>query len=487
MLMVKETIDNTFIEKSNLWKGLDRSKEESRKMAEQYYEKELMPILKEIFTERYKTNKVCEGLILTLGTSYEPLVFSISALQPKKILILYSNETQELLDYVVEFTRIKPSKYSSEKIDSENPLLLYRKIKEKYEEWGKPSDIYVDFTGGTKSMAAGCAMAGAAIGAQLIYIGGKYLTTLRKPEPGSEKLCYIDNPYIIFGDLESSEAVNLFNSMDYVSAFRIFEDLDKKVPNTKKYEILKYLSKAYDNWDSFNLDEAYNNIKLCIEVYEKEDRVNFINIGINFKKLKEQKEVLQKLLVIHNENTMVEDTFKNINYLIFNMYGNALRREKQKKYEMATLLLYRVLESISQKRLYNYGIRTSKPNYEKLEISKEGLLESINILRTKMKLNKLATLDGKVSLFLGYSILAALEDDLIKTTNKGMEYKSLCKINSKVEIRNKSIFAHGYEFISKEKYLDFKNLVKEYIKQYCLIEMVDEKEIMDSIEFIEIN
>ena len=37
-------------------------------------------------------------------------------------------------------------------------------------------------------------MAGSTIGAKLIYIGGNYLADLRKPEPGSEKLCYIDDP-----------------------------------------------------------------------------------------------------------------------------------------------------------------------------------------------------------------------------------------------------------------------------------------------------
>jgi len=53
-------------------------------------------------------------------------------------------------------------------------------------------------------MAAGCAMAGSAIGAKLIYIAGNFLTDLRKPEPGSEKLCYIDDPYTVFGDLEEN-------------------------------------------------------------------------------------------------------------------------------------------------------------------------------------------------------------------------------------------------------------------------------------------
>lgn len=38
------------------------------------------------------------------------------------------------------------------------------------------------------------------------------------------------------------------------------------------------------------------------------------------------------------------------------MYENALRREKEEKYDMATLLFYRLLEMIEQRRLMNYGI-----------------------------------------------------------------------------------------------------------------------------------
>ena len=122
----------------------------------------------------------CESMVLTLGTSCEPLVLSILALRPKKVLILYTEQSFNLLDDVIEFTKLKPTQFIATEVDSENPLQLYHEIKKAYERWGRPEDIYVDFTGGTKSMAAGCAMAGSAIGAKLIYIPpGKYPSQLR--------------------------------------------------------------------------------------------------------------------------------------------------------------------------------------------------------------------------------------------------------------------------------------------------------------------
>ena len=41
--------------------------------------------------------------------------------------------------------------------------------------------------------------------------------------------------------------------------------------------------------------------------------------------------------------------------LMFTMYTNAMLRENQEKYDMATLLLYRLLEMIEQRRLAAYG------------------------------------------------------------------------------------------------------------------------------------
>ena len=52
------------------------------------------------------------------------------------------------------------------------------------------------------------------------------------------------------------------------------------------------------------------------------------------------------------------------------MYENALRREKEEKYDMATLLFYRLLEMIEQRRLMNYGIFISLSEYETVNYAK---------------------------------------------------------------------------------------------------------------------
>ncbi len=479
------------MDKSVFWREMDRSTEEHRMLAEEYYKTKLMPLIIDYFLEENFVQEECDAMVLTLGTSYEPLVLSISALRPKKVLILYTNKSFHLLDDVIEFTKLKPSQYIATDVDAENPLQLYQKIKKMYEKWERPKNIYVDFTGGTKSMAAGCAMAGSTIGAKLIYIGGNYLADLRKPEPGSEKLCYIDDPYMVFGDLERKQAISLFNKMDYVSAYRLFKELEERIPGTKEYSTLKYISKAYNAWDSLDISGASENLSKCCEIIANEGKLErrFI-LNAHIEKLEKQLNAIKVLEKIHCSKEAIRDKsiiFNNIGYLIANLYHNAMRREKQEKYEMASLLLYRILEIVEQKRLWNYGVDTSDADFTKLCEDQKNLLESANKIIKKLKgFSEWKELDRKVSLIAGFIILAVVGDEIIKTKKPGKEADSINRLRSKVDARNNSIFAHGYEFIDRKKYMEFKKVVEEYMNLLCYLEGINKDEIFSICEFIKL-
>ena len=55
--------------------------------------------------------------------------------------------------------------------------------------------------------------------------------------------------------------------------------------------------------------------------------------------------------------------------LMFTMCQNAMIREEQEKLDMATLLLYRLLEMIEQKRLAGYNLYVSKMNYKEIKVN----------------------------------------------------------------------------------------------------------------------
>ena len=77
-------------------------------------------------------------LILSVGTSYEPLVLNISLLKPKKILFLYTEETENILNKIVDYLKLKVTDYDKSLVDSTDSLSVYQRIKQVYITWDKP-------------------------------------------------------------------------------------------------------------------------------------------------------------------------------------------------------------------------------------------------------------------------------------------------------------------------------------------------------------
>ena len=199
-----------------------------------------------------KVYEKVEYLIMSVGTSYEPLVLDIQLLQPRRILFLYTERTECILEKIVKYCQLDAMRYAKREVNETDPLDIYREIKAAYLKWSRPDKMYIDFTGGTKSMSVAAAMAGAVINVQLIYIGTMhYLTDFRKPEPGSETLYYISNPVEIFGDLEIEKAFALFDKFNYAGARKKLEELKESVPTPDIRQQLSFvydLALAYEHW-----------------------------------------------------------------------------------------------------------------------------------------------------------------------------------------------------------------------------------------------
>lgn len=174
------------------WMAMERKTFAQRRRAEEYYEKHLMQPIIENYKEK-NADQVFEQadyLILSVGTSYEPLILNISLLNPQKILFLYTSETETILEKIVNYLKLEATHYQKCRVEATDPLSIYHEIKRIYLQWGKPEKLYIDFTGGTKIMSAAAALAGSLINVQLIYVlsvvcicagvsGNGFLTGLR--------------------------------------------------------------------------------------------------------------------------------------------------------------------------------------------------------------------------------------------------------------------------------------------------------------------
>ena len=358
-------------------------------------------------------------------------------------------------------------------------------------------------------MSAAAAMAGAIIDIQLVYIGTEhYLTDFRKPTPGTERMFYISNPYEVFGDLEIDKALNLFQEHNYAGARERLEELKEKVPEPAIRQQLKFmylLAKAYEQWDSLEFQKAYESMEKLIEELKRDMAVNPKFVLMDFlSKLNRQREILYPLTKIkgfmqNKENMKVLKEKTYIVPLMFTMYGNSLIRERQEKYDSATLLLYRLLEMIEQRRLALHNINVSKADYYNIAFDKDKFPQVANMTSQerfefyKKEVNAIKFevfgknanqyLAEQISLLDGFIQLAALKDDLLLLDEKSVVDK-IRRLRSAVYLRNNSIFAHGLSPVSYSDYLRFKETVTSLFQQLCTIEKIDFEQYMQDMEWL---
>ena len=202
----------------DMWLKMPVGEEEAAEAA-RYYREEVFPLTCRLFVERERkkmAGKQIYGLILTVGTSPEPLILSLLACQPQKALFLYTEDTERYLDDIINYVQLSPSRWDKRLVQKSDPRTIYQVVKEIWEQWGRRSDIAVDITGGTKSMTGGLALVGAFLGFELLYVDNeRYLKEQRRPYPGTECLKVLPNPYTVFGALKEKNALQLMRRQEF--------------------------------------------------------------------------------------------------------------------------------------------------------------------------------------------------------------------------------------------------------------------------------
>lgn len=494
---VKKTKD--LQELTEKWMAMERKTFAQRERAEAYYEKNLMwPIIENYQKENAdQVFETVEYLILSVGTSYEPIVLNIALLKPIKILFLYTEESEKILNKIVGFLKLDVTAYQKCQVEATDSLTIYQEIKRAYISWGRPSKVYIDFTGGTKTMSAAAALAGSLINVQLVYVGTEqYLTDFRKPRPGSERLFYIDNPIEVFGDLELEKVFVLIERHNYAGAAEKLEKLKENIPdplNRQQLNFVYLLVKVYEHWDALEFENANKMMEQLLNELRRDFRVHKKILMMDFQEnLDSQLRILKCLdripqMIREKRQKEILNNKAVMAALMFTLYENAMRRQKQEKYDMATLLLYRLLEMIEQKRLMKYQVYVSRPDYSQVDFRMAsddyaGLTFQEQIRKLKEKNCELKKelfhgmerdyLPNPISLLDGYVLLAALGDKIsVGKDNKIIN--QLKRIRAMVSLRNNSIFAHGLGPVGEGDYCKFRNFVIEMFQSFCEIEEID--------------
>ena len=171
-------------------------------------------------------------------------------------------------------------------------------------------------------------------------------------------------------------------------------------------------------------------------------------------------------------------TSDKISYYLPDLLNNAQRRIDEGKYDDAVARLYRAMELISQIRLnqYNFMDKTLlnadktfqiDKNKLKKKLSKSSLAEIDNWNPTGWKYDNVTLLDFDSGN--NYKLLNIVSNeskyDLSPSTKKLVS--NYYKINSKVQLRNKSVLAHGLRPLKKNEADNLFKLVLNHSKKLC--------------------
>lgn len=183
-------------EKIAVWQAMPRNNPEELAVADGFFDTELMPLAKEKFCDDAKKCALPTyyGMILMLGTSWQPLALSLAALRPAHAHILCTPETEGLCETLRVFLALPVGGFTHGIVGRSDARAVFRAVRAQYEQWKGSGACAMDITGGTKAMAAAAAMIAAVLDMDIYYVKSRYLPLYRRPLPGSERLERLPNP-----------------------------------------------------------------------------------------------------------------------------------------------------------------------------------------------------------------------------------------------------------------------------------------------------
>jgi len=394
------------------------------------------------------------ALIISVGGSMEPVVYSIGQRAPDCVCFLAS---QRSVDLIAEIKRASSQTVPDRKIiveDAEDLAHCYEKALECF-DWAEhqlPGCLtIVDVTGGTKAMSAALAIAAVARGGSFSYVGGERRDRggMGVVETGSERLRESVNPWELFAVEEQRSIARALNSFQYATAAQIVTATIPRMrdPDRALLEPVGDAARGYLEWDRFNHTAAVQYLKDADRKLSERLRTAGQRLRQPFEMFHQQ---LSLSLANLNELRAATHDFKKLHPLLAaDLVANAQRRIEEGRFDDATARLYRALELIGQCAFEKYfGAPTGDAPLERLPEQLRSEYERKYRREGKLELPLFATFE-------------ALEKSGVEIGQRfAADFEAIKKVLSG---RNNSILAHGAQPISRHAAESFMEVLKRYL------------------------
>ncbi len=387
-------------------------------------------------------------LVLTVGGSPQPLISSIKQSVPNKVVFLCSDDTPQTKGSYSEIANILKTSgrdiSDSETVkisgfdDFNDCYVTSLRTLERICNEHPGGQVIADYTGGTKSMAAGLVASSLDCpGVTLGLVKGDR-ADLIKVTNGTQSL-RLNRANLATLERQKNIIKSFFERFDYAAAISILESIlqitDLAQTESQKLQSWLVWARALDSWDRFDHAGAWRLIhhrrKECPQI------VMFLEASIYSRRRLDEEFIKVNL---ENINREIE---KGTGYeLIQDLSLNAKRRAAQGRYDDAVARLYRAIELLAQARLrLGYQLNAGDIKVVKLP----------ETLQSKYNNNANAYSKIQLSLRSDYELLVELDHcnpeplGQLFTENKD-------KIIDFLRIRNNSVLAHGFTPVSEVEY-----------------------------------
>lgn len=494
-----------FTEAIRAWAQLRRERDPG---ADAYYARYLLPEVARRFRASVaQAGAAYRGLVLVGSGQPDTAALLIDALDPERVAILLTDQTrgdgrrpgfaeqvqQRLAQIRPDWPlRCPPEGWLMTERDHATTLATYQGLDDVLRAWPDlpRTLIAVDLTGGKSTMTVGMAKAAYLLDLPSVYIESESDPDLNIPIPGTQRFERPPDPYAVFGDIERRRAGEIFNRYDYAEAAEVFRRLAQAgaAPQADRADrawrhtddaFWAGVADAYAAWDGFDLRAAMARLSrltppapLVASLAKQQASLALVQRLVGIPRPERNRRetwgavssylaamerfAAQQLALLQERDAGGRPLV--IPALLAMLYANGLRRAAQDRLDTATMLLYRCLELMSQQQLALQGVLT-----EWARDSLQRLAQRHPRLQHVTAVEKRA---GTVALGVSYEILKLIDDPFARQVQ-------LQQLREAAEIRNQSLLAHGFSFISRDDYQAFRAVVDATIGVWCAIHQID--------------
>lgn len=415
------------------------------------------------------TNRSSKLLIVSVGGSPQPIIYSLNQQQPDYIVYFCSRDSRAVVRRQIEpaltFTACDHDFIVTP--DEQNLLqsvkILLDRLPQLLLDWQLDApELVADYTGGTKTMSAALVLALVNKGAVYSYVGGleRNRQGLGVVIDGREQMLHVQNPWDVLAIESLRDMRHLFNRCRYRAVGEIAaRTAAHVVENRSFFKALQYIADGFYQWDNFlykkSLDKLKRGESQLRPFVEGHPAAALRRFHQQVAACLPRLESILTDTIMFKPNLSRKDiaaaTGADGQAIIHDLLANAVRRaEIEYKYDDAVARLYSAIEKVAKVRLLlGFNVNNSALDLRQLPEACRAAVHQGGAADEE---------PVKLPLHRSFALLASLEDPV------GLAYQiRQAELEKVLSIRNGSLLAHGFDPVTQSTYEKMLNIALAFI------------------------